>query len=135
MARAYSNENVPAPVVAALRALGHDVLTSLEAGNANAGVGDVSVLAFAYAQGRVTITGNQRHFVALHRQADPHCGIICYKFDNDFERLTRVIHEALSHPHARGRFLAKVNQAGCTVTGPSNSPDDASADQEPTPER
>ena len=30
----YANENFPLPVVAALRALGYDVLTTQEAGNA-----------------------------------------------------------------------------------------------------
>jgi len=37
MARFYSNENFPLPVVEALRAMGHDVLSSLDAGNANLG--------------------------------------------------------------------------------------------------
>lgn len=32
MARFYSNENFPLPVVERLRALGHDVLTTYEAG-------------------------------------------------------------------------------------------------------
>jgi hypothetical protein len=35
MARLYSNENFPLPVVEALRALGHDVLTIQEAGKAD----------------------------------------------------------------------------------------------------
>jgi hypothetical protein len=34
MARLYANENFPFPVVEELRRLGHDVLTTLEAGNA-----------------------------------------------------------------------------------------------------
>jgi hypothetical protein len=37
MARFYSNENMSIPVVAELRTLGHKVLTSAEAGNANLG--------------------------------------------------------------------------------------------------
>ncbi len=32
MARLYSNENVPMPTVDALRLMGHDVLTAVEAG-------------------------------------------------------------------------------------------------------
>jgi len=36
MARFYSNENFERQAVEELRALGHDVLTSAEAGNANA---------------------------------------------------------------------------------------------------
>ena len=47
MARFYSNENIALQVVMELRRLGHDVLTSLEAGNANASVPDPEVLAFA----------------------------------------------------------------------------------------
>ena len=35
MARLYSNENFPAQSVGELRRLGDEVLTSLEAGNAN----------------------------------------------------------------------------------------------------
>ena len=35
MARFYTNENVPAQVVVELRRLGHDVVTSLDAGKAN----------------------------------------------------------------------------------------------------
>ena len=34
MAQLYANENFPLPVVEGLRRLGHDVLTSLEAGKA-----------------------------------------------------------------------------------------------------
>jgi isochorismate synthase EntC len=33
MARFYANENFALPVVAGLRQMGHDVLTSVEAGN------------------------------------------------------------------------------------------------------
>ncbi|WP_445305545.1 DUF5615 family PIN-like protein [Microcoleus sp. herbarium2] len=35
MARFYTDENFPLAVVELLRALGHDVLTAREAGNAN----------------------------------------------------------------------------------------------------
>ena len=53
MARFYSNENVPMQVVLELRRLGHDVLTTLDAGKANSAVPDPEVLAFAVAEGRV----------------------------------------------------------------------------------
>ena len=55
MARFYSNENVALQVVVGLRRLGHDVLTSLEAGNANAAVKDTEVLAFATNEGRILL--------------------------------------------------------------------------------
>jgi len=47
MAFLYANENFPFLVVQALRLLGHDVLTTLEAGNANQSTPDEQVLAFA----------------------------------------------------------------------------------------
>lgn len=68
MARFYSNENIPAPVVTELRRLVHDVITSLDAGKANSAVPDAEVLAFAVAEGRILLTHNRRHFLRLHRQ-------------------------------------------------------------------
>lgn len=47
MAFLSANENFPYQVVQALRGLGHDVLTSLEAGNANQSIPDEQVLEFA----------------------------------------------------------------------------------------
>jgi hypothetical protein len=47
MARFYSNENIPIQVVMELQRLGHDVVTSLDAGKANSAVPDSEVLAFA----------------------------------------------------------------------------------------
>jgi len=44
MARFYTNENVPVQVVAELRRLGHDVVTSLDAGNANSAMPDAEAL-------------------------------------------------------------------------------------------
>lgn len=67
MARLYSDENLPLPVVKFLRALGHDVLTAREAGNANSQISDEDVLAFAIANGRSVITRNRRHFIRLRR--------------------------------------------------------------------
>ena len=45
MARLYSNENFPLPVVEKLRALGHDVLTIQETGKADQALPDKDVLA------------------------------------------------------------------------------------------
>jgi hypothetical protein len=52
MARLLANENVPAVVVAALRAGGHDVASMQEAG---AGSTDEAVLGLALAEGRVLL--------------------------------------------------------------------------------
>lgn len=47
MARLYSNENFPLPVVARLRELGHEVLTIQETGKADQALPDSEVLSFA----------------------------------------------------------------------------------------
>lgn len=56
--RFYANENLTAELVETLRQLGHDVLTSYEAGNANQRVPDAQVLATATADGRAILTFN-----------------------------------------------------------------------------
>ena len=70
MARFYANENIALQVVTELRRLGHDVLTSLDAGNANAAVPDQEVMAFAASEDRILLSYNRRHFSQLHRH--PH---------------------------------------------------------------
>lgn len=65
MARLYSNENFPLPVVQFLRAFGHDVLTASEAGNADLEIPDEDVLTFAIGNDRAVLTGNRRHFLRL----------------------------------------------------------------------
>lgn len=47
MASFYTNENFPIRVVQHLREMGHDVLTSHEAGKANQRIPDHEVLAYA----------------------------------------------------------------------------------------
>lgn len=47
MARLYTDENVPFPIVELLQALSHNVLTAQEAGQANQKISDEAVLAFA----------------------------------------------------------------------------------------
>lgn len=49
MARLYADEMFPRKVSELLRTMGHDVLTVQEAGNANLGIPDDEVLAFAIA--------------------------------------------------------------------------------------
>lgn len=67
MSRFYSNENFPLDLVEALRNFGDDLLTSSEAGQANQGIPDLEVLAYATAQNRSVITLNRDDFLALHR--------------------------------------------------------------------
>ncbi len=90
MARFYTNENVELQVVEALRSLGHDVLTSLEAGNANRSIEDKDVLAFAIMQNRVLVTHNRLHFVRLHRHRnEPHPGIVVCSVGLDYAEVAQ----------------------------------------------
>ena len=76
MAGLYSNENFPRRVVETLRLLGHDVLTSHEAGRANQKVRDDEVLRFATEPQRAVLTLNRLDFFRLHRATDgQHAGI------------------------------------------------------------
>ena len=47
MEKLYVNENFPMPVVLHVRQLGYDVLTSLDAGNANQRIPDDAVLMYS----------------------------------------------------------------------------------------
>lgn len=69
MARFYSNENIAVPVVTELRRLGHDVLTSLDAGNANSAVPDADVLVFATAFCCPTIVATSSPFTGAGLRA------------------------------------------------------------------
>ena len=97
MAGLYSKENFPKRVVEALRALGHDLLTSFEAGRANQMIPDDQVLAFATEQGRVVLTLNRFDFIGLHRQTQGrHAGIIvCTRDDADPVAFAGRIHHAI----------------------------------------
>ena len=97
MAQLYSNENFPKRVVVELRILGHDVLTSFEAGRANQKVPDDQVLAFASELRRTVLTLNRIDFIRLHRETEgTHAGIIvCTRDDADPAAFAHRIHTAL----------------------------------------
>jgi hypothetical protein len=110
MARLYANENLPLPVVEELRRLGHDVLTTYESGQAGQATPDEDVLAFAVAEGRISVTLNRKHFICLHRERPEHAGIIVCSFDPDFVALAQRIHAALvAQPRMAGQ-LVRINR-------------------------
>ncbi len=110
MARFYANENVPEPVVAELRRLGHDTVTMRESGHAGRAVPDRQVLVFATTSGRAVVTLNRRHFVRLHLERPTHAGIVVCTYDPDFAALARRIHDATrSMPELTGQ-LVRVNR-------------------------
>ena len=110
MARFYSNENFPLLTVVKLRELGHEVVTALEAGNANQRIADEAVLAYAIAGNRAVLTINRKHFVALHHRMAAHCGIVVCSLDADFAGQANRIHEAVAlHADLTG-MLIRVNR-------------------------
>lgn len=111
--RFYSNENFPLAAVRALRALGHDVLTSFEAGNANQRITDEDVLSFATANRRAVVTTNRRDFVRLHRKSQEHAGIVvCTQFGPDETRLLaeRIDEEVAPYGMRLDQTLVRVNR-------------------------
>lgn len=112
MLRLYGNENVPMPTVLALRTMGFDVLTAVEAGLANQGYSDVAGLAYANAESRVFLTNDRPDFRRLHAQELAHVGIVEFKRNPDFQALADRIKAALEDSRAVGRFYASVTRDG-----------------------
>ncbi len=110
MARLYSNENFPLPVVEELRRLDHDVLTIQETGRAGKAMPDEQVLAFASGEGRALLTLNRRHFVRLHNQGAAHAGIIACILDTDFDGQARRVHDAIRETGNLEGQLIRVNR-------------------------
>lgn len=111
MAAIYANENFPRRVVEALRALGHDVLTSQEAGRANQMVPDEEVLQFATEQERAVLTLNRLDFFRLHRNTESlHWGIIaCTRDTGDVTAFAQRIHKAICQAGTlRGQVIRVV---------------------------
>lgn len=95
MARLYANENFPSEVAGHLRALGHDVLTTHEAGKSNQSLEDEAVLRFAIETGRCVLTINRRDFIRLHRAQPAHSGIIVCTENRDYAGFARKIDEVI----------------------------------------
>jgi hypothetical protein len=110
MSRLYSNENFPLPVVEHLRALGHDVVTIQETGQADQSLPDSAVLEFARRNQRALLTLNRRHFIRLHLENSEHAGIVVCTFDPNFRRQAERIHMALSVLSTLTGQLIRVNR-------------------------
>jgi predicted nuclease of predicted toxin-antitoxin system len=105
MARFYTDEQFPFPVVKLLRSLGHDVLTVQEAGNADQGIPDDEVLAFAISQERSILTINRDDFIRLHRRNSDHFGIFVCTNNRNWEQFAACINEAVT---AEGTLKGKL---------------------------
>ena len=112
MARLYANENFALPVVLELRRLGHDVLTTHEAGRSDQAIPDDEVLLFAYSEDRIVLTLNRKHFIRLHREVINHAGIIVCTYDADFSGLATRIDQVLAGEENPAGKLLRVYRPG-----------------------
>lgn len=110
MARFYSNENFPLPVVEELRRLGHDVLTIQETSSSGKSLPDEAVLTFAITEKRAVLTLNRKHFIHLHNTKPHHEGIIVCTFDLDFVGQAQRIHAATESKPSLSEQLIRINR-------------------------
>ncbi len=108
MVQFYADEQFPFPVVELLRTFGHDTLTVQEAGNAEQGVPDDQVLAFAISQKRAVLTINRVDFIRLHRRDDNHYGIIVCTNNRDWQQFAALINDAVTIEGSLLRKLIRV---------------------------
>ena len=108
MASLYADEQFPREVSVRLRAMGHDVLTVQEAGNANLGIPDENVLAFAISDKRAVVTPNRQDFIRLHRATSEHFGIIACTNDVDRTRMATQINKAIAAEESLQGKLIRV---------------------------
>ncbi len=110
MARLYADEDFSYLTVEELRRLGHEVLTTQEAGEGGQGKTDEEVLALAVAQDRAIVTFNRRHFIRLHRRVSSHCGIIvCTRAPDHAGLATRIDQSITAYSELENR-LVRVNR-------------------------
>ena len=110
MARFFADENLPFPVVEALRRMGHDVVTVADAGNAGQALTDKAILQLAGADQRTVVTLNRRHVVRLHTAEPNHAGIIVCSLDLDFEGQAARIDQAVVTQESIAGRLIRVNR-------------------------
>ena len=110
MAAFYADENFPLVVVEVLRQLGHEVLTALDAGQANQRVPDEAVLRFAAGSSRVLLTLNRWQFIGLHARIPQHAGIVVCTQDYDVERQAAAIDAAVRGAEPLQGVLLRVNR-------------------------
>jgi predicted nuclease of predicted toxin-antitoxin system len=110
VAALYANENFPRRVVESLRSLGHDVLTTQDAGNAGQAIPDEDVLEYAIRARCAVLTLNRRDFIRLHQRSSEHAGIVVCTMDADIAAQAVRIHQAISKLPTLTGQLIRVNR-------------------------
>lgn len=113
MARLYADEQFPRQVSELLRAMGYDVLTVQEAGNANLGIPDQAVLAFAIGDNRAVITLNRQDFMRLHKAKPEHTGIVVCTNDRNRSQMAIRISKAITAEEPLQGKLVRVVRPAC----------------------
>lgn len=106
----YADENISKALVLVLREIGFDVLTAFEAQQANQGIDDASVIAFAHQQRRAVLTFNRKDFITLHPISQPHSGIVTCRVDADKQTLAQRIRQKLSEYSSLDNQLIRVGK-------------------------
>jgi len=110
VASLYADENFPLQAVDGLRRLGHDVLTAMEAGQANQRIPDEAVLEFAGRTGRAVLTLNRWQFIGLHSRFPQHAGIVVCSPDPDVDRQAAAIDAAVRDTPSLLGSLIRINR-------------------------
>jgi hypothetical protein len=91
--RLYTDEDVNVRLAQQLRRDGYDVLTCLDAGNANRGLADEEQLSFAVGERRAILIHNIPHYAVIHgawqAQQREHYGVIAVKKTTPLGELVR----------------------------------------------
>lgn len=104
------HENFPIKVAEYLREMGHDVLTSQEAGKANQRIPDEDVLKFATETERILITLNRWDFIVLHKQSNRHAGIVVCTQNSDLFQQAQQIDKSVRESGDIKGVLLRVNR-------------------------
>ena len=108
--RFYSDENFALDMVEMLKALGHRVTTSYEAGQANQRIRDDEFLNYATHNSLVVITFNRDDFIELHNNGIQHAGIVICKTDRDYRGQVSCLHNYLHTQNSLVNRLIRIKR-------------------------
>jgi predicted nuclease of predicted toxin-antitoxin system len=106
----YSNENFALDMVKILRKLGHTVITSYDAGQANQAISDNEVLNYATQNNLAVITFNRDDFIELHNQSIKHSEILICKTNRDCQSQINFLHDYLQTQNSLPNRLIRIKK-------------------------